>query len=376
MCRQWLWSLVLMAAGFSCASQETRHARVPDRLLLHVVSQMEDPESGASPGEQSLIHWLYLIDVPQQRVLAEVCLGVWAMASYCEESRAVWVAQRHGRNHEATRLREFRLPDLVSNSEVTLPIELHVPTDALGRFHCNDQMVVLEPRQVVLIGSLLGEAGSCLLRISVSGPDHADIASLNAGRDDFVDLLRPAAGKALLLSSKGDALLVAAEGNRLHQKADRGLTPIEPKAEYVEWIHNAAYDSRDQSIVAATLLGRILRRRGEGKTTVIETTATIPEQIALDPTGRVAAIRHLKDPNTGANGLVIVDLDRGEEIATLALPSDGAIFQIDASTTLFADGPTLKLLDRSKGDKAVPQELFRLKGVPVERILKIVAVGP
>jgi hypothetical protein len=373
---RWLLFLLLLPASVSCASQETRHAKLPDKLLLQVVTKEEDPESGDAPGEQSLIHKLYLIDVPQQRILGEIALGVWAMVSYCEENRVVWVAQRHGKKHEGTRLREFRLPDLSVQTDVKLPIALHVPTDALGRFHCNDQMVVLEPKQVVLIGTLPDEVGSCLLRISVSGPDHADIEALNARRDDFVEFLRPTARMALLLSNKGDALIIAADGNSLLKKADRGMTPIEPKAEYVEWIHNAAYCPRDQSIVAATSLGRVLLHRREEKTTVIETSASIPEQVSLDPTGKVAAIRHLKDANIDTNGLVIVNLDRAEEIASYPLPSDGAILQVDVSTTLFAEGPKLRLLDTSKGGKAVPQDVFRITGVPVERIIKIVAVGP
>jgi hypothetical protein len=61
--------LGLTTSLLSCVSAEVSSPRLPEKLLLHLLLKLENPNAADAPGEQSMVHRLYLVDLSRNRVL-------------------------------------------------------------------------------------------------------------------------------------------------------------------------------------------------------------------------------------------------------------------------------------------------------------------
>jgi len=367
--------LAMTSASFSCATSVPSSPQLSGRLLVHAVLKSENPDDADAPGEQSLTHRLYLIDLSQRRVVSEVTLGTYVILSYSEESGTVWVGQRTGQPMNSTRLREFRLGELKTTCDVTLPLSLGIPVDNFGQYLATQGMAVLGPRQVALIGNQRDSVGSDVLRVSVTAPDRATIEELGVARSDIVDYVKDEKGGMILLLSSGKALRPFSRGARSILQEEGGITPIVLGSTPSDEIWQARSAGPDHATVGISMGGMLFRRDwNENKTFNLATDAVYPQDLSIDPSGRCAAIRYQSDPSAEKNSLMVVDLNGWKEFYSGDLPGAGAVLQWSPTQTLIANGGHISLLDLYNPEHPQTREILQLSGSPIERVLKMVPV--
>ena len=355
--------------------------KLTGRFLLQVITTDEDADRAGSLGEQALIHRLFTIDLASKTPLAEVTLGAFAQVSQPPHVDRVWVTTRQGPTDQ-TRLREFGLPNLAVLQDLTSPIVLHGPTDPSGVFLANQRIVALGNEHILVIGrqatTPVGQQDFMSMDVSATGLTVTKLADLQSSHLGFVDLFNISSDTATLLFGFGDALSVSTISGTPVAAPSPGVTPITLDPALVEGVRLSSYNLQTDSIVACTGIGNVVKRaRGaQANGPTIATDAAVPEELSVEPGGVVAAIRYKIAPDAPTSSVSLVNLSTSQQIAVTDLPSNGAILQLDARRTLYADGSTLNILDI--GDVTHPQKsvVFTLKNVPTFRIVKMIALSP
>jgi len=356
--------------------------RRPEKYVVQAVLNDEDPAIPGLPGEQSLVHRLYLINITNGKILHEVTLGSNATVMHRSGDKDLWVAE--GLPSNDTRLREISMKTLEAARDFTVPVKLRSPIDPLARYLSNQQLGLVGKNQLILAGRMpatppAGTGQFDLINVNVT-KKKATLHRLTILADlhlDIPDFANINATSVAALFAQGDALSLHEDASgTVIADPSAGLTPLSLNAANAEGIRLAKYSAATDLVVAVTNAGTIFKGRLGAQNTTSFTSDSIsePEDLSLEPAGGIAAIRYKKDLNADTNALALIDVAAFKQIVTMDLPSDGAILQVDPTRTLVGDGSALKEIDSTNRSSPAVQTVFTFSGEPIHRILKIIPV--